>query len=284
LLSLFENWDCLTEAFATPLPLARLEECDYYANYYGLAEFCEDALRKNSYYLFPEFLGLKDLPDEFRRPKLDPLPKRVARMRAELDRQGIGKRFIYLQLQASCVNRTPGISIFLVLFEKLVKMGYQLVICDHPSRSEHIDDIIGMFRDIVLKRYPEDGKRLIKNLVNMSQASHDLQDMMALISLSSYLIAPDSATIHVAGAQGIPAYGLFTVIPAELRLATYKTVTCNPVVRDESVCRYGGCNCFIPGDEVCEYLLNETPKCFFRQIDMTHLLRDIRARLKPGQD
>ncbi len=63
-----------------------------------------------------------------------------------------------------------------------------------------------------------------RNVINLADKTMDVGDMIALFSLMNYIIAPDSAAIHVAGALGIPCIALFGNIDPDIRTRYYPTV------------------------------------------------------------
>ena len=63
-----------------------------------------------------------------------------------------------------------------------------------------------------------------RSVINLVDKSMDVGDMVALFSLMDYIIAPDSAAIHIAGALKIPCIALFGNIDPYLRTHYYPTV------------------------------------------------------------
>jgi len=274
-LPLVSGWDCVSEAIPLPLPLKKLQECDYFMNFYGLIEFCRDAERQNAYFLFAEFWGLTGLGPEYLRPVLEARKPRVKTVQKTLAALHLERGFVYLQVRTSAINRTPQLSIFFVLMEKLLRLGIPVAICDQACDSAKMDVIIAAFwliqrnKKSPLTEHPE-------RLVNLSSISRDLQDMIAIISQSRFVIAPDSSSLHIAGGLGIPFYGIFTSFPAELRVATYPEAHYSQPQFDDAICKYGGRHCFLHSDAVCPALVDDRPDCFLKQINVEEIVEVVR--------
>ncbi|MDD3119166.1 MAG: glycosyltransferase family 9 protein [Victivallales bacterium] len=274
-------WDWVAEVFPLPLSLSQLEQCDYFMNLFGLIEYCREAESKNAYRLFADFFGLPELSEEYLRPVMAPKKPRLRQIQKVLPRLGLRPGYVYVQIRASSINRTPPLSIFFVLFEKLLAQGLQVVICDQAADSVKMDLIVSAFGDIQRAKKSSQADRS-GGLVNLSPYSHDLQDMTAIISQSGFVIAPDSSSLHIAGGLGLPFYGLFTSFPAELRVATYPHGHWNRTEHDPGICARGGRNCFLHSDAVCPCLEDQRPRCFLRQIDVDDIVATVRQYLAAG--
>jgi len=273
--SLVASWDCVSEAFPLPLSLKKLQECDYFMNFFGLIEYCKEAEKKNAYLLFSEAFGLTGLEAEYLRPMLEPRKPRVKKLHKDLASKGLDNGYVYVQIKSSSINRTPHLSIYFVIFERLMEMGLQVVICDRACDSAYMDAIIDAFFDVQRSRKSPLAERY-SQLVNLSKYSQDLHDMIAIISCSRFVIAPDSSSLHIAGGLGIPFYGMFTSFPAELRVSTYQDCNYTKTTYDPSICEKGGRNCFLHGDKICNALESGQPKCFLSQIKIDEIVNCVK--------
>lgn len=74
-----------------------------------------------------------------------------------------------------------------------------------------------MLSDVKYTKYP-------KNCINLtSQLS--VSEYVGMIAICTFGLSPDSALIHIAGAIGKQALGLFGAVDPELRIAHYDTVS-----------------------------------------------------------
>lgn len=64
-----------------------------------------------------------------------------------------------------------------------------------------------------------------RKVINIIDSTEEVAELIDLISLMDYLVSPDSATLHIAGALKIPCLALFGNIQPYLRTQYYPTVT-----------------------------------------------------------
>jgi ADP-heptose:LPS heptosyltransferase len=101
---------------------------------------------------------------------------------------------------------------------------------------EYIPEIIDKFKDFTIvlfgrtefwhgRKVEVDMKSIEgSNIINSIDKTPDIGDMIALISLMDYVISPDSAAIHIAGALKKPCLALFGNMPPPIRIDQYSTV------------------------------------------------------------
>ncbi len=77
-----------------------------------------------------------------------------------------------------------------------------------------------------------------KRLVNCAADKLTFRQSASVVATSDIFFGPDSSLIHVAGALGIPAVGLFSVVPWELRTAYCPTTT---VIQAKKGCDLAPC-------------------------------------------
>jgi heptosyltransferase-2 len=124
-------------------------------------------------------------------------------------------KFEYLGIQVSTTSNTRTIPPEYIpeLVEKFFKKGRKIVLIGRTEfwhgRKSKID-------------FPSIKGR---NVINLVGKPTDVGDMIALFSLMNYIIAPDSAAIHIAGALEIPCIALFGNIDPDIRTRYYPNVT-----------------------------------------------------------
>jgi ADP-heptose:LPS heptosyltransferase len=185
-----------------PLPAERIGDYDAIVPLEDLLEYHPEHRTRHALTLLAERMGM-DVPAD-RRPDYVVRPWEIQGAR---DRWPEGsRRRVALQLAASdpvrCYPRTDE------LIYRLVRHGWQVVVMGDP-RAQRLEHSFG----------PHE----LLNLLTERPAP-TFRESVALLAQCDGLVGPDSALVHVAGALGLPAVGLYGPFPWQLRTAFYPTV------------------------------------------------------------
>lgn len=112
-----------------------------------------------------------------------------------------GVRRICVQISASAACRSYPQKMFQEFVEKMIKDGWEVFLMGRP----------GEIKMAAEANMPPTFKILTDGLTFRQRA--------AVIATSDVVMAPDSSLLHVAGALGVPAVGLFSVFESHLRVA-----------------------------------------------------------------
>jgi len=252
--SMLYNWDCIDQLIPLPMPFQYFNDADYHCTFEGVIERCKDAESINAYKLFSNWMGL-NIEDKDLIPILKPNKKHTKSIRKILkDKFNLKEgEFIYLQLRASTLVRTPGKAHIQRIINPLIKSGYKIILNDQPRYHDAFDFVIN-------ELFPN---KLNKQIFNFCKHSTNLSKAISLISLSKLVIGPDSSSLHIAGGLDIPCYGIFGPFAGEIRLSTYKNSGwIQPNIQNNNICEYGGSRCYLHGHMVCPNDINKISPCF----------------------
>ena len=126
------------------------------------------------------------------------------------------RRFRWLGIQATCTSnlRTMPPEFIPELVEKFAKFKNLKVVLFGNSEFWY-----GRSSKVDLKTLKH------RKVVNLIDKITDVSDLVALCSLMDYIIAPDTAAVHIAGALKKPCIAVFGNMPPFLRTKYYSTVT-----------------------------------------------------------
>lgn len=251
--SMVNTWECIDEVLLLPFDVKYLLKAHYHAFFEGVIERCEEATTTNAYNLFSRWLGL-NLPDDFLIPNLKNLnADKLNFCKEYLNDRGIDE-FILVQMKASSPIRTPSPKVWTNILTRLTEEGYPVIITDTPNQSEYIDDFI--------KKIDTD------RIFNFSKHSKTLDYSIALTSLASCTVSPDSSLIHIAAGLDIPSFGLYGPFPGEIRLTTYPKAKW---INAEKKCA----PCFKHGHKACMNSDTNGYSTCYNNLDIENCIRDI---------
>lgn len=240
MVEMFEEVD---EVLDLPFPASVLFDADYHAIFEGVIERTREAEKTNAYFLFTKSMGL-DIPPEKLVPKQKPKQNLVEESKNTLAEWGIeNEKFVLLQPRASSPIRTPRYTIWEKIIEKIVDLGYKVVITDSPHQKEKLDQFILSMR-------------VKDHVFNYAGISKSLDYSIAMASLSEMVISTDSALIHIGASLGKKIFGLYGPFPAYIRMSTY--TNCDYVEPKNCPCS----PCYIHGHLPCKYAVNGVSSCY----------------------
>jgi len=235
-----ETWDCVDQLLDLPYPFIHLSHSHYQAIFEGVIERCKQAHTDNAYRLFTSWLGL-NLPDELLIPKQEAKPAKVLECQEILEDWKIKEKdFIILQPKSSSPVRSPAPGIWIKLVNELTSRGHNVAITDSPRNANGVDKLI---------KYMKDKSKVF----NFCRYSSSLDYTIAMTSLASAAVGPDTAILHIAESLGIPSFGIYGPFQGYIRLATYKKADWIDAKRECAPCH-------IHGHNPCEPArINKTP-------------------------
>jgi len=211
-----------------PLDMAStIDRADYHLSFEGLIEHCQQAETMDVHDLFAIHAGLDPEDIEWSVPiTLPPAGKPRT------------DTYAVIQYRASAAVRTPYMGSIVAAINACTNAGYHAVISDRPEAARDIDDIISCCKSPSM-------------VENFAYETTGLVDALRLITHAALVIAPDSAQMHMAAMQGVPAVGLYGPFPGAVRCSRYPFAKwIEPEFSD--VCKYGGRSCFLHQYATCK--------------------------------
>ncbi len=254
--AMLETWNCIDLLLDLPFNMGRMIDADYHAIFEGVIERCVEAATTNAYRLFSNWLGL-NLPDELLRPKQPINEERLRQVKKFLEKNDVKEPFILTQLRASSPVRTPSPKFWTSLIESLIKKGHLIIITDAPHMHTQIDMFIKGIDPSLQNR-----------VINFTKESQTLDYTIALTSLASCVLSPDSSLIHIAAAVDIPGFGIYGAFPGEIRLTTYENIEWVDGKMDCSPC-------LAHGTSPCRYTVNGTNSKCYETIDINKVVETV---------
>lgn len=195
--AVLEGLPYVDEVLPYPLPLEVAEQWPRWVLLEGAIERDERAKTMHMTDLFAEFAGI-EIPKDQRA-----IDYRVTQNEsiATLDRfpNTRPRRRVGIQVKASARARTYPIGGVAYMAQKLIKHDFTVYLLgqrgDVPPQSKHIE-----------------------HLHDLSAQGLTFRQSASFINTCDVVIAPDSALLHVAGALGVPAVGLYGPFPRHLRV------------------------------------------------------------------
>lgn len=108
------------------------------------------------------------------------------------------KKRAAIQIKASAPTRTYPLGLNAEVARQLIGRGYEVFLMGQRG------DLPGKKADV-------------ENLIDLIDAGLSFRESCAVLNTCDVVIAPDSALLHVAGALGVPAVGLYAAFPWQLR-------------------------------------------------------------------
>ena len=255
-----EEFKEVDQVLDLPFKASILFDTDYHAIFEGVIERTREAEKTNAYFLFSKSMGL-DIPSEKLYPIQKPKDHLVDESKATLnDWKILEDKFVLLQPRASSPIRTPNYKIWEKIIEKIVNLGYKVVITDSPHQKEKLDQFIL-------------GLKVKDDVFNYAGISKSLDYTIAMASLSELCVSTDSALIHIGASLGKKVFGLYCPFPAHIRMSTYKN--CDYVEPKNCPCA----PCFRHGHLSCSNSTNGISNCY-NMIDMNECYSKIEKLLK----
>jgi len=240
-----DNFDNVDRVLDLPFPANVLFETNYHAVFEGVIERTREAEKTNALVLFSRSMGL-DIPEEELVPIQTAKEDRVNECKKTLEEWGIlNEPFVLLQPRASSPIRTPRYSLWAKIINKIVSLGYKVVITDSPHQKDRLNDYIK-------------GLLCQDSVFNYAGISKSLDYSIAMASLSEMCISTDSALIHIGASLGKKVFGLYGPFPAHIRMSTYKN--CDYVEPSTYSCKSGPC--YLHGHRPCRWAINEISPCY----------------------
>lgn len=261
--SMLETFPEIDQLLDLPFTANELFSANYHGIFEGVIERTREAEKVNAYRLFAKSLGLS-IPDEKLVPKQTAKKDIIKESKSTLAEWGIlDKPFVLLQPRASSPIRTPRYSIWEKIIEKIVSLGYEVVMTDSPHQKETVDQFILALRSK-------------DHVFNYCGISKSLDYSIAMASLSEMCISTDSALIHIGVSLGKKTFGLYGPFPADIRMDTYPKETTDYI--EPKVYKCGSC-CFLHGHLPCKYAINKITPCY-DWMDMDECFSKIEKLLK----
>jgi ADP-heptose:LPS heptosyltransferase len=242
--SMVKTWSCIDMVLDLPFSLYYIIHSDYHAVFEGVIERTKQAEKENAYRLFSKWLGL-NLPDDLLFPEQTPSDVAVIKCKEVFNEWGINeKEFITIQMRSSSPIRNPNPEMFKKLINELTKKDHTIVLTDVPQMEGTINEFIKKLDN------PE-------KVFNFSKFSREIEDTIALASLSSVCVGTDSSLNHLSISVKTPTMGIFGPFTGEIRLGTYPEN-----MREWIDCQDDCAPCFTHSMVPCRNALSGYSKCY----------------------
>jgi len=245
--SMIETFPEVDEILDLPFKASVLFDTNYHAIFEGVIERTHEAERENAYILFSKSLGL-DIPIKDLIPKQTPKSEMVEEAKLTLDQWNIqDNKFVLLQPRASSPIRTPKYTIWEEIINKIIDLGFKVVITDSPHQKENIDQFIL-------------GMKNKDSVFNYAGISKSLDYTIAMASLSELCVSTDSALIHIGVSLNKKVFGLYAPFSAHIRMSTYPKDKTDWIEPEVYPCEEGPC--FRHGHLPCKFAINGISPCY----------------------
>jgi len=250
---LVNNWvDVIDKLVSLPFTFSLMEECDYHLTFEGVIERCDEAETTNAYELFSKWMGL-NLKGEDLQPTIFTKKENNKKVKNILDKLRLKEKdFICAQVRTSSPIRTPSTLVWKNIFIPLLKSGHNIVFTDSPS----IYKVMTKFLDQIIP------KKFKSQVHNFCEYSTNIDLTISLVNYSKFVIAPDSALIHIAAALKIPVFGIYGPFPGNVRMKFYKNSDWIEPPEKANFCAYGGKGCCLHGHNPCPSNIDKASPCF----------------------
>lgn len=183
-----------------PLPKALIGNYDRLVCTEHAVEFNKEAETEHMTQRYAHHLGLGDLAD----PKADykVSPDEIAWVLTSFPKTE-GKKRLGMQMQAGIRSRTYPASKLSPIILKLIAMGWEVAMMGRPGEF------------MAEER---------KGLINLGRRGLTFRQSAAYLLTCDAFLGPDSSLLHISGALGLPAVGLFGSFPWIIRTAYYPSV------------------------------------------------------------
>lgn len=255
-----KNLPFVDECAGYPVPAEKFMTYDAWIFLEGAVERNPEARKMHMADLFAKIAGLHERPGLAANGGHPPLDDQTAAYACTLGEMNwlvemyprvAGKRRAALQVGASAACRVYPGDHWQVVIKELLDRGWEVF-------------LLG-------KRGEIRGDQVVENLYNLTDTETSMRHSCAVINSSDVFIGNDSALLHVAGALGIPAVGLYGPFLASTRTAYAKTTfpiqatgKCAPCFHHANPGRGGGdafpTNCPSREKGICEVLASIDPK------------------------
>ncbi|HVU37324.1 MAG TPA: glycosyltransferase family 9 protein [Opitutales bacterium] len=217
----------------------------------GAIEKHVDAREANAVQIFARHAGLT-LADE--QPRFKPTAAQIALGRTLWPKRKSAR--LGVQLSSSALCRDYPQPLLFDAMNMLLNDGWELYLFGYPGE---------------VQTYPH------PKVVNLCEQKLVLNESIAAITTCDAFMGPDSGLLHIAGAMGLPALGLYGPFPAKLRVSVFPLVdylqgqaSCAPCFHHASVRKqwpkHGPCN----ASQRCEALARIKPSIIARKIREIH--------------
>jgi len=258
---MIEQFKEVDEVLDLPFPASVLFDANYHAIFEGVIERTRESEKTNAYFLFSKSLGL-NIPAEKLYPIQEPKTDLVDEAKSTLNEWNIlNDKFVLLQPRASSPIRTPRYTIWEKIIEKIVSLGYKVIITDSPHQKEAVDQFIL-------------GLKTKDSVFNYAGISKSLDYTIAMASLSDMCVSTDSALIHLGVSLGKKTFGLYAPFEGHLRMSTYSN--CDWIEPEIYPCA-GPCR--LHGHLPCKWAVNGISPCYDK-INMNKCFEKIERLLK----
>lgn len=247
---LAESDPCIDEFVPVPYPIKYLTESNFVLQYQGIIENAtQESKEVNFYDIFLKYSFIEDyqnIPTEQKIPKVYIDEQTDRKIESLFKKHEIVKPSVGIQIRTSSTIRNYPISLIKQLVSMLSNaLKLNVVLIGTPKESEQI-----------IKKNLLDNSELV---FDFAQYSKGVKEFISIVNHCDFIISPDTASLHIAGALGKPMVGLFGPIKSDLRISNFKNAIgmdantiCSPCFKHGNTpCR----NALENGDSPCMYIL-----------------------------
>jgi ADP-heptose:LPS heptosyltransferase len=233
-----KDWECIDSVVPVPLMAWNgYNLADYHLSFHGIVESCREAEQIDIHDIFARHCRLDPDNVEWNTPMVA-RPPVVGDKEDALQYQYLHKGgYVVVQPRPSAPLRTPLMGSMVAAINAATAQGLPVFVTDTPARFQEVDSLISCCeRPDMVHRFNGRG----------------LSDVIRLITWARLVVAPDSAGMHIAAAQGVPSIGLYGPFPGRVRCSRYPLAKWVETPLDPGCCKSGGRECFLHRMEACD--------------------------------
>ena len=213
------DWDS-DSAMPLPIPLDALKQYDYHIFYDGMIECNKEYDQENAYDDMFAFVGLHDVPSEFKRPYIGTMQSDMDFVEsADLD---LSKKYLVYQVSSSTPVRSYHPNLGAEFVRKFAKA--------HPDWTVYVTGEIPS---------PEMASAIADNVVDLCGKIKNWRHIIPLIAGASCVVTPDTGMGHIAAAfSDVPTVSLWGSFSHASRAKYYAN---HHPIEPKGVCPHAPC-------------------------------------------
>ncbi|MEM4720662.1 MAG: glycosyltransferase family 9 protein [Candidatus Methanomethylicaceae archaeon] len=215
-------------ALPIPMELDALRAYDYHILYEGMLENNGEDDQENCYDDFFSFIGLRDVPDEFKKPFIFMLPTDIELL-PEDAKHLVVRNCKYVIVHVSPANKNR-------CYPPQQAKGLVEIFLNDESFKSYSVVLVG--KEDAWVRGVFDVFEGHSRVINLIDRVKNFRGLIPLVQGASAVVCPDSSLLHLAAGLKVPTVSLWGLFHPNDRAKYYKTD--HPIFRKEA-CKFAPC-------------------------------------------